>query len=161
MKNSEEIIRVFAGKNQHGSVYEELPAKKESGGTYLLLASPGLALGLAKGDLIHLNGGHHELIKHGGNFCIQMYVTNVDRQSLERITGLLRPISGTLDGHGNGALAFTVPTSAGFSATNGIFDKIREFLGSDYYYSNIYRDIANTDSEELTEWARELLNKEN
>ncbi|AVS82297.1 hypothetical protein C8237_15230 [Paracidovorax avenae] len=160
MEDRTEIIRVFAGKNQHGNVYEELPAKKISNDTYSLLASPGLVLGLAKGDLVHLNGDHHNLVKHGGNFCIQMYAPKLDQKSLEKIKSLLQPISGTLDGQGDGALAFSVPTSSGFSATNEAFDKIREVLGSEYYYSNIYRDATNTDDEELTEWAKELLNKE-
>lgn len=161
IKDREEIISVFAGKNQHCNVYEELPAKKESEETYLLLTSPGLALCLAKGDLVHLDGGHHKLVKHGGNFCIQMYAPHVDPQSLERITSLLQLIAGTLDGQGNGASAFTVPTSAGLSATNETFDKIREFLGSEYYYCNIYKDATKTANEELTEWAKELLDKEN
>ncbi|AVS66199.1 hypothetical protein C8245_11410 [Paracidovorax avenae] len=160
MEDRTEIIRVFAGKNQHGNVYEELPAKKISDNIYVLLASPGLLLGLAKGDLIHLHENHYEILEHGGNFCIQMYVPSLDSETIKQINNLLKPISGTLDGHGDGALAFSVPVSSGFSATNKVFDNMRTLLGSEYYYSNIYKDSANLENEDLKEWASDQLNKE-
>ncbi|MDA8453804.1 DUF4265 domain-containing protein [Acidovorax sp. GBBC 3334] len=160
MKENFHSIKIFAGNNKNGNVYEELPAKPVENEKYELLASPGLVLGLAKGDTITLNEGEYKLIKHGGNFCIQMYSTPVGNDVLHKINAILAEISGSLDGQGGGALAFSAPISSGFSSTNEAFNKIRELLDTEYYYSNIYKNPSDTSSQELTVWAQDLLNKE-
>lgn len=43
------ITRVYAGRNDRGSVFEELPAISVGENSYRLLSSPGLALNLEKG----------------------------------------------------------------------------------------------------------------
>ncbi|WP_320200622.1 DUF4265 domain-containing protein (plasmid) [Agrobacterium sp. rho-13.3] len=77
MEEKFSIIQVLAGHNANGPVHEELPARRLDDGAYRLLASPGLALGLAKNDLISLNReGEARLLTHGGNFCIHIYLEN-------------------------------------------------------------------------------------
>ncbi|WP_371919567.1 DUF4265 domain-containing protein [Pseudomonas sp. SWI44] len=67
------LIKVFV--SDRGPVYEELPAIHKGEFTYKLLSSPGLALNLAKGDLIDIKDTNSPavVVKRGGNFCINIY----------------------------------------------------------------------------------------
>ena len=66
-------IRVLAGENTDGPVYETLPARQIDEHVYELLASPGLTLNLARGDIVSIADplAPAEVLKRGGNFCIQ------------------------------------------------------------------------------------------
>jgi len=48
------LINVYAGMNDKGVVYEELPARKLDDNLYELLSSPGLALNMARGDIVSI-----------------------------------------------------------------------------------------------------------
>ncbi|GKT02175.1 DUF4265 domain-containing protein [Acidovorax sp. SUPP3434] len=158
MEDNFSIIKILAGHNKNGPVHEELPAMPLDDGSYRLLASPGLALGLAKNDLISLNEeGKARLLKHGGNFCIQIYLENLDEAKISRITELVHSkLAGSIDGTGGGALAFSIPISNGFEKTNDIFDQVRSITESEYFYSNIYKNPENPNDETLTDWADKL-----
>ncbi|WP_442602863.1 DUF4265 domain-containing protein [Paenibacillus sp. KN14-4R] len=158
MEHKLTLIKVFAGTNSQGAVLEELPAEYLSDQKFKLCASPGLALGLAKGDTIKLHpNGDFELIKHGGNFCIQIYKEQPIKEKIEAAESIVkRELSGSLDGFHNGSIAFTAPISNGFYATNHVFNKIRDLLESEYYYSNIYKNLYNFEDEELVSWAKDL-----
>lgn len=152
------LIKVFAGTNSQGTVLEELPAEYLIDQKFKLCASPGLALGLAKGDTIKLlPHGDFELINHGGNFCIQIYKEQPIKEQIEAVESIVkRELSGSLDGFHNGSLAFSAPISNGFHATNNVFNQIRDLLESEYYYSNIYKNPYDLEDEELVGWARDL-----
>lgn len=152
------LIKVFAGTNSQGTVLEELPAEYLSDQKFKLCASPGLALGLAKGDTIKLlPHGDFELINHGGNFCVQIYKEQPIKEKIEAVESIVkRELSGSLDGFHNGSLAFSAPISNGFHATNTVFNQIRDLLESEYYYSNIYKNPYDLEDEELVSWARDL-----
>ncbi|MDK8180097.1 DUF4265 domain-containing protein [Paenibacillus sp. UMB4589-SE434] len=152
------LIQVFAGTYSEGTVLEELPAEYLSDQKFKLCASPGLALGLAKGDTIKLHpNGDFELIEHGGNFCVQIYKEQPIKEILEAAEIIVKQeLAGSLDGFHNGSLAFTAPISNGFHATNHVFNKIRDLLESEYYYSNIYKNPYHLEDEELVSWARDL-----
>ncbi|WP_339203994.1 DUF4265 domain-containing protein [Paenibacillus sp. FSL K6-3182] len=158
MEDKLTLIKVIADTNSQGTVLEELPAEYLSDQKFKLCASPGLALGLAKGDTIKLHpSGDFELIKHGGNFCIQIYNEQPIKEKIKAAESIVkRELSGSLDGFHNGSLAFTAPISNGFHATNNVFNKIRNLLDSEYYYSNIYKNPYNFEDEELVSWARDL-----
>ncbi|GJH32248.1 hypothetical protein CBA19CS91_05845 [Paraburkholderia hospita] len=91
------LINVYAGKNDSGPVYEELPAKYIEGDIYKLLASPGLALNLAKGDVIRIGdaGRPADVLERGGNFCIQIYTDEVSNDEIERLrSGVSQELGG-------------------------------------------------------------------
>ncbi|OXI91322.1 hypothetical protein CFB50_02195 [Burkholderia sp. AU33423] len=50
-----DLIYVYAGSSGDVPVHEELPARQVEPGVYKLLASPGLTLNLAKGNLVRTN----------------------------------------------------------------------------------------------------------
>lgn len=160
MEDKFSIINILAGHNKNGPVHEELPATQLDDGAYRLLASPGLVLGLAKNDLISLDKeGKAQLLQHGGNFCIQIYLENPDQEKISKAAEIIdNKLSGTIDGIDGGVIAFSVPTSNGFKKTNDIFDQIRSLLGSEYYYSNVYKNLGDTSDETLTDWAEQLEN---
>jgi len=67
-------IKVFVKMGKTRPIFEELPVRQLSETTYKLLASPGVALNLAKGDIIEIVDQHKApvVLKRGGNFCIQI-----------------------------------------------------------------------------------------
>ncbi|GKT26893.1 DUF4265 domain-containing protein [Acidovorax sp. SUPP3334] len=158
MEDNFSIIKILAGHNKNGPVHEELPAKQLDDGAYRLLASPGLVLGLAKNDLISLNQeGEARLLRHGGNFCIQIYLENPDQAKISKAAEIIdSKLSGTIDGTGGGVIAFSVPISNGFQKTNDTFDQISSLLGSEYYYTNVYKNLGGINDETLTDWAEQL-----
>ncbi|QEI09305.1 DUF4265 domain-containing protein [Pigmentiphaga aceris] len=150
-----ELIRVYAGKNAKGAVYEELPAKKIDAHTYELLSSPGLALNLARGDIVSLENPqtHAEVLKRGGNFCIHIYGEHIAPERLQMLeAGVASELNGTLDGVYKGNLSFAVPARNGMDKIADFFDAFREQTGVQWYYANIYKNIDDIDDETLLNW---------
>ena len=125
-------------------LYETLPAVALGGDRYKLLASPGMVLGIAKGDEIKMfaEGGEFELINRGGNLCIQLYKppdgsTNIDSlaEKIETDRG------GTLDGWTHRLAVFSVPVRSGFNSVEIVMDDfVRSNMGCEWCYGNVYDD---------------------
>ncbi|WP_186050785.1 DUF4265 domain-containing protein [Burkholderia gladioli] len=96
------LVRVFAGTASDGSaVREEFPARKIDEDVYELLASPGLALNLAKGDVIHIGSPATTVtvLKRGGNFCVQVYSDHISQDDLAWLESVLdTALQGSVDG---------------------------------------------------------------
>lgn len=148
------LIKVFVADDD-GPVYEELPALQKGPSTYELLSSPGLALNLAKGDLVSIIDPNTpaQVLKRGGNFCIQIYADHIpdkDITSLERDVNAL--LGGTLDGVHEGNLALSVPARNGMDRLEEVFDGFTERTGIQWYYANIYKNFEDEDDETLLNW---------
>ena len=105
-------IRVLAGENTDGPVYESLPARQIDEHVYELLASPGLTLNLARGDIVSIADplAPAEVLKRGGNFCIQIYADDVPQEAVDQLErDVQEQLGGTMDGQYKGNLAFSVP----------------------------------------------------
>ena len=136
-------IRIYAGDSSDGSpVFEELPVAETDPGVYCLLSSPGLVLGVARGDLIRLDSGdgRFELIRRGGNICIQLYVTPAMEKSVgELITRVTEDLDGTLDGRTPKQVVFSVPSSSGFDAIEKVFNSFTATnRPAEWYFGNVY-----------------------
>lgn len=136
------LVKVYAGYNDDGPAYEELPAQQVGSQTYELLTSPGLTLNLARGDWVKTPEGDApaEVIKRGGNFCIQIYADHIDQaivQNLEK--GVQIDLSGSLDGINGGNLSLSVPASNGTDKIRNFFDRFTQETGITWYYGNIYK----------------------
>lgn len=81
------LIDVFAGTSDEDPVFEELPARQLGIATHELLSSPGLALNMARGDVIFIEdrSTHAVVLERGGNFCIHIYADHIP---VEDIAGL-------------------------------------------------------------------------
>ncbi|NIF19974.1 DUF4265 domain-containing protein [Pantoea sp. Cy-639] len=152
-KDRVSLIKVFV--SDRGPVYEELPAIKKGDDIYELLSSPGLALNLARGDLISIKNLNSPalVLKRGGNFCINIYAEGLESGKLKKLEKDVNDLlSGTLDGLRGGNLAFSVPSKSGISNIQALFNKFKEETGVDWYYSNIYKNFENLDDDTLLNW---------
>lgn len=152
-KDSVCLIKVFV--SDRGPVYEELPAIHKGKYIYELLSSPGLALNLAKGDLVDIEDLNSPavVIKRGGNFCINIYAGHLAKEKIERLEAEVGELlGGTLDGVCKGTLAFSVSCKNGIEKIESVFNGFKESTGVDWYYSNIYKNFNDLDDDTLLNW---------
>jgi hypothetical protein len=153
-KQSPVLIQVYMADDD-GAVREELLARQIGEDTYELLSSPGLAQNLARGDIVSIKDKNApaEVLKRGGNFCIQI---NADYISPEDVTALendvIRELDGTLDGLCEGVLGLAIPSKNGMEKVNAFFDKFSEKTGVEYYYANVYKNLDDDSDETLLNW---------
>lgn len=148
------VIKVFVARRK-GPVYEELPALRKGEHVYELLSSPGLALNLARGDLINIEDPDSPavVIKRGGNFCINLYAEHIDADTISRLEAEVNnSLGGTLDGVYRGNLAFSVPARSGREKIREVFNKFKEETGIEWYYSNVYKNFNDLDDDTLLDW---------
>lgn len=71
-----ETIQILAGTSSSGSpVYEEVVVEDAGEGRFRLMQSPGLAPGLAAGDVFELfDDCRYHVVSRGGTVCIQVYL---------------------------------------------------------------------------------------
>lgn len=149
------LVNVYAGNNDLGPVYEELPANYIGNDTYELLASPGLTLNLAKGDLIRIDDVNRPatVLKRGGNFCIQIYAKQITRDEIEHLEHCVRrELNGSLDGVNGGNHALSVSSRNGIETINRFFDNFKKRTGIEWYYANIYKNFEHPSDETLLNW---------
>ena len=135
-------IRVLAGENKSGPVYETLPARQ-------------IDENLARGDIISIADplAPAEVLKRGGNFCIQIYADELPQSAIDHLEReVQQQLGGTLDGQYKGNLAFSVPGHHGIYDVNGPFDAFREATGVEWYFANIYANLDDDDDETLLKW---------
>lgn len=148
-------IRVLAGENTDGPVYETLPARQIDEHIYELLASPGLTLNLARGDIVSIVDplAPAEVLKRGGNFCIQIYADDVPQEAVDQLErDVQEQLGGTMDGQYKSNLTFSVPGHHGIYSVNGPFDAFRTATGVEWYFANIYVNLDDDDDETLLNW---------
>lgn len=134
-------IQILAGTSSSGSpVHEEVVVEDAGEGRFRLMQSPGLALGVAAGDVFELSDDYrYHVVSRGGNVCIQVYMKeenpDVEPALMERL-GLL---GGRLDGRSKGLVVFTVSVSVGFPAIEGALKAtVDDFSEMEWYYGNVY-----------------------
>jgi hypothetical protein len=138
---SPEVFRLIAGKKRSGEVvYENVLAIRISGSRVTLTHSPGLALGIAAGDVIDVESdGSYELVSHGGNIAVHIYGDPAVARSIEpKITG----IGGWWDGGVKNLTIYTFPADAKFSKIEPILNELASGASHvEWYYGNVY-DLA-------------------
>ena len=153
-KQSPLLIEVYAADDDR-PVFEELPVRRIDQDTYELLSSPGLALNLARGDVVSIKNKNApaDVLKRGGNFCIQIYADYIPPEDISALEDeVARELNGTLDGVFEGNLSLAVPAKNGMNKINEFFDRFREKTGIQWYYANIYKNLDDDDDETLLKW---------
>ncbi len=153
-KQSFVLIEVYAADDD-GPVFEEVPARQIDQDTYELLSSPGLALNLARGDIVSIKNKNApaDVLKRGGNFCIQIYADDIPPEDISTLENdVIHELNGTLDGVFEGNLSLAVPAKNGMDKINAFFDRFRERTGIQWYYANIYRNFDDDDETLLNWW---------
>ena len=138
-------LKVQNPEGRDAPVYEKVPVEDYPDRKYLVLRSPVLLEDIARGDLIEVeeDGTFLEILKGGGNICVQFFRTTSPSATTER--ALTREVEsnlkGTLDAEHPGCLVFTIPLKEnGFKAIEDVFNLIG---GCDtWMYDNVYNPIA-------------------
>lgn len=149
-----QTINIFADFSScGGKVYENLPVLHLGRGNYRLLSSPGLILGLAKNDEIKFDekSCEFELLKRGGNFCVQVYLSPDGTDQVDKlIRDVKDDLNGTHDGETSKLLIFSIPVQVGFVSIRSLFDKfVDSSSDAEWYYGNIH---DNEDGVTLLNW---------
>lgn len=148
------LIDVYVTEDD-GPFFETVPARKIDQDTYELLSCPGLALNLARGDIVSIKDRQAPavVLKRGGNFCIQIYADAISEEDIALLENdVARELGGTLDGVFDGNLALAVPARNGMDNINAVFDRFWERTGIQWYYANIYKNLDDDDDETLLYW---------
>ncbi|QCP14937.1 DUF4265 domain-containing protein [Pseudoduganella umbonata] len=149
------LVALFVAMREDGPVCEEIPANSLGEDRYELLSSPGLALNLARGDIVEIKNATAPatVVQRGGNFCIQVYADELAAghvDELEKNVG--EKLHGTLDGSYRGSLALSVPASAGMATICQVFDAFTAKTGVQWYFANVYKNFDDVDDETLLDW---------
>ena len=113
-------IRLLADFKQTGEpAHEELPARPLPNGSWQLLSTPGLVLGVAAGDVVQVaDDGRFEVLDRGGNVAVQLIgaIREVGQSSAKKALRMLSSVDQFLthklqvvDHLGNVLLALTRP----------------------------------------------------
>jgi hypothetical protein len=137
------MIDLFAGKKTSGEeVFEKINAEHLGFQKYLIITSPGFALGVAAGDIIELSPdlrGRFSVVKRGGNLCIQILSEKGIKNICDKYTARIEKIGGWIDGEGPKVLVYTIPVSVGFRQVEEIMNNVAlDFPDSEWYYGNVY-----------------------
>lgn len=129
---------------------EALPVEQLEPNRFRLLASPGLADGMAAGDEFELSVGEesgYALLQRAGNVCVRFYFSeSVGLMTPDTLTTeaqelreAVEKIGGWLDGGLRYMLVFTLPVAIGFPTIEKLFDEaVRKNSESYWFYGNVY-----------------------
>lgn len=153
-KEAAVLIQVYVADDD-GPFFEELPARKIDQDIYELLSSPGIALNLARGDIVSIKDREAPavVLQRGGNFCIQIYADAIPQEEIAWLENAVAcELGGTLDGVFEGNLSLAVPARNGMEKINDVFNRFRDRSATQWYYSNIYKNLDDDEDETLLYW---------
>lgn len=155
MDDEQILIEVLVAQRPNGPVFESIPARRHGPDRYQLLSSPGLALNLARGDIIEIVDPHApaSVVERGGNFCVQIYADALSAEDIERLERSVdAELRGTLDGIHGGNLALSIPADAGMARIAAVFDAFTRHTGVQWYFANVYKNFDDIDDDTLLDW---------
>lgn len=112
--------------------------------TYRLEHSPGLVLGIAKGDVIKTRSPSHsyEIVSRSGLIAVQIFLESpvLDRQALTEL--IETALEGTIDAVTDKQVVLSVPYARGFQKIEAVLKQIVLGLGNaEWSYGNVYDPI--------------------
>lgn len=120
--------------------YEDVRVEELGNNRYKLLQSPGLVLGIAADDEFAVAADESiEVLKRGGNLCVQIFDDSGVSRIQSRVTGELATIGGRLDGVAGKELVYTVHVDVGFPTIERVLNRIvATFPTAEWVYGNVY-----------------------
>lgn len=126
-------------------VHEDVLAERE-GDKWRLLASPGLVLGTAAGDLLDVHENRSfDVVERGRNIAVHVSAPASARDELDRLKRNIEALGGRCDGiywtgdRINSLSVFTIPLSAGFAAVEAACNEYQRAVPpGEWYYANVY-----------------------
>ncbi|HET6250414.1 MAG TPA: DUF4265 domain-containing protein [Tepidisphaeraceae bacterium] len=141
-----EEIKLIIGHRSGKPFFETVPAERIAENTYRVLATPGLAPGVAAGDIIVRDATDplgFRVIERSGNVALQVFFENDPRFDESQVTTIITAIGGWLDGgignDGGHLRIFTVPIGIGFNAIEKAMQQISSLpTFNRWYCGNVY-----------------------
>ncbi|WP_374433962.1 DUF4265 domain-containing protein [Inhella sp.] len=136
-------IHLHVGESQGKPAYEPVHVESLGQRRFALLYTPGLAYGVAAGDLLEVeDDGSYKVLSRGGNVAVRVFTEHpavgIEKELTTRVQTELH---GRLDGKMLRGLAYTVPIEAGFKSIETVFnDLVARTPGSVWEYGNVYSD---------------------
>lgn len=131
-------MRIWAAEKTSGErVDEEVLVEEVGEGRWRLVASPGIAQGIAADDVIELDEAKRARpVSRGRNLAIHVFAP------ADHGDELLAPMSalgGRRDGQTESLTVYTVPVDAGFAAIESVLAEfVRSHPAAEWYYGNVY-----------------------
>ena len=141
MDEQTNTVNVAAGNRSDGSVaFEQVVVDSLGSDRYRLKQSPGLVLGLAAGDVFELTSdGKPNVLKRGGNVCIQIFHPEGHSQFEPTVTKKFDQLGGRLDGRASREIVYTIPVTAGFVVIERVLKElVADFPNVEWFYGNVY-----------------------
>lgn len=138
--NSNSTVRLLAAKKTSGEpVFEQVLVEALEGfGEFRLIATPGLVLGVAAGDILKVDHGTglFEIVSRGGNLSVHLYGS---KSACDLLLPKIEALGGRLDGHTSNLWIFTLPAAGGFTELEKILNfVIEKHPEAEWYYGNVY-----------------------
>lgn len=132
---------------------EYVPASKLGDDEWEIIRSPLYATDVASGDIIRITNsvvGSFEIIRRGGNVCVQFYLGEGETDDAiatsglaEKIKILVAPLNGRVDAITPGLISLTIPVAAGFQEIEGVLEvALEKSPGAQWQYANVYDSIS-------------------
>ena len=135
-----QTVVLLVGHGKNGPAYEEVHVEPRGVDRYVLLQSPGLALGIAAGDIFSVASDKtFRVLERAGNVCIQIFGPPRVQDIEHDVTRMLSDIEGRLDGMSDEELVYTVPLTSGFNSIETVLERVVRLHPSlEWYYGNVY-----------------------
>lgn len=138
------VVKLRVGEKESGEpVFENVLVEPVDEGHLRLLHTPGLALGVASGDIIDFNAedDSYKVFSRAGNLAVQIFGPPDLAMAIEPE---IRGLGGWHDGGVKNLTIFTVPARAGFGPIEAILNSLSVEQGMEWYYGNVYDDDGTT-----------------
>lgn len=133
-------MRIWAAQKASGErVDEEVLVEAVGEGRWRLIASPGLAQGIAADDVIELDDARRARpVSRGGNLAIHVFAP---AEQGDDLLADMSALGGRRDGRTPSLTVYTVPVAAGFPAVEAALASFtRSHPSAEWYYGNVYDD---------------------
>ncbi len=134
-------LSLLAGTRSNGTqVFEDVIATQVGSTSYKLIASPGLVLGVAAGDIIEVGTDRNfTILSRGGNIAIQVFTNGMSHDIEATAEQLLAHLHARLDGRTAAQLVYTVSANKGFASIEEQLNLLqRTFPSIKWFYGNVY-----------------------
>jgi hypothetical protein len=139
------VIHLEAARKRSGEpVIEEVLVDSLSGNKYRVVATPGLVLGVAAGDVINVDHAEKTfaVMTRGGNLAIHLYGP---QDTVNRYVDDFDKLGGVVDGRAHSLTVLTVPVASGWDAVEGLLNSIsQQDPDVRWYYGNVYGEDGET-----------------
>jgi Domain of unknown function (DUF4265) len=136
-------VLLQVGESHGKPAYEPVHVESLGEKRFTLLFTPGLAYGIAAGDVIEVaDDGSYEVLIRGRNIAVRVFTEQPAAEIEEELSARVQTeLRGRLDGKIKRGLAYTIPIETGFKGIEALFrEMVARTPGAIWEYGNVYAD---------------------